>query len=141
MRSPHDYNAFLAAKFIMGVFGTTTITIGPLYLADMFFLHQRGRAFNALGLFLNMGASAGPTFSGFITVYMPWYYEYYWTIASMAASIVVVLFFLEDTSWDRSSGSTYEGSPSIKEGNWTTRRIKTFLQSPRTTRKEKVSVL
>lgn len=66
MRSPNDYNTYLSAKLVMGIFAITVIIIGPLYLIDLFFLHQRGRVFNALGLFLNMGASAGPASSGFV---------------------------------------------------------------------------
>lgn len=74
--------------------------VGPLYLVDLFFLHQRGRAFNALGIAMNMGASAGPTFSGFITVHLPWYDEYWWTIGLSCLAIILVVLFLEETSWD-----------------------------------------
>jgi hypothetical protein len=50
MRGPDQYKGFMAAKFFMGFFGQVMGFFGPLFIVDMFFLHQRGRAFNILGV-------------------------------------------------------------------------------------------
>ncbi|KAK7733034.1 hypothetical protein SLS53_008363 [Cytospora paraplurivora] len=123
MRAPDQYDAFMASKFFAGFFGNTVSVLAPLYLVELFFLHQRGRAFNILGIAMNLGASAGPTFSGFITVHLPWYNEYWWTIGISCASIVLVLLFLEETSWSRADGA----QNIILEDSWWKRRIQIFF--------------
>jgi hypothetical protein len=50
MRGPTEYNAFFASKFFAGFFGQVSQILAPLFLVDMFFLHQRGRAFTILGI-------------------------------------------------------------------------------------------
>ncbi|KAH8658018.1 major facilitator superfamily domain-containing protein [Xylariales sp. PMI_506] len=123
MRSSHDYNGFLAAKFFLGLFGQPLVTLGPLYIVDMFFLHQRGRAFNIMAMSLNLGPAAGPAFSGFITVHLPWWDEFWWTIALATLTIVLILIFVEDTAWDRTAGA----SNAYAQGSWIQRRMQTFL--------------
>lgn len=123
------------------MFAQAAMIIGPLYLVDLFFLHQRGRAFNAFGLALNMGASAGPAFSGFITMRLPWYVEFYWTIALAAAALVVVAALVEETSWDRGAGGVGVGVAGVAPArgeSWLGRRARTFFQAGRGSRKEKV---
>lgn len=123
MRRPDQYNAFIASKFFAGFFGNVVSVLGPLYLVDLFFLHQRGRAFNALGIAMNLGASAGPTFSGFITVHLPWYDEYWWTIGLCCGSIVLAFLFLEETSWNRVDGA----ANIVLEDEWFKRKVRTFF--------------
>ncbi|KUI64804.1 hypothetical protein VM1G_01242 [Cytospora mali] len=138
MRAPDQYDAFMASKFCAGFFGNAVSVLGPLYLVDLFFLHQRGRAFNFLGIAMNLGASAGPTFSGFITVHLPWYNEYWWTIGLCCAAIVFVFLFLEETSWDRVDGA----ENIILHDPWFKRKVKTFFPGtkvvPRASRKEMI---
>lgn len=123
MRGPGDYNGYMAAKFFAGFFGHTLGILGPLYVVDMFFLHQRGRAFNIMGVALQLGASTGPTLSGFITVHLPWWTEYYWTIAASAFAAVLIFVFVEETTWDRTPGAQNY----YARGNWLQRRIQTFF--------------
>ncbi|KAH8201056.1 hypothetical protein TruAng_004752 [Truncatella angustata] len=123
MRGPSDYNGFMAAKFFMGFFGQSLVILGPLYVVDMFFLHQRGRAFNLLGIAMNIGASAGPTFSGFITVSHPWYNEFWWTIGGTAFALVLIFLFVEETTWDRTSGAQNHRA----QGTWLRGRLQTFF--------------
>lgn len=139
MRAPDQYNAFMASKYFAGFFGNVVSVLGPMYLVELFFLHQRGRAFNVLGVAMNLGASAGPTFSGFITVHLPWYNEYWWTIGLCSASIVLVFLFLEETSWSRE-----DGAENLALGDmWFRRKVKTFFPGsqvvPRASRREMVS--
>jgi MFS family permease len=80
--------------------------LGPRYLVDLFFLHQRGRAFTILHLALNFGASAGPTFSGFIASNQSWTIEYWWSVGLLGFTAMLVLLFLEETGFDRTEGAT-----------------------------------
>ncbi|KAI1841022.1 hypothetical protein JX266_012803 [Neoarthrinium moseri] len=123
MRHANDYGAFMASKFFMGFFGISLSIIGPLYVVDMFFLHQRGRAFNLLGIAMNIGASAGPTFSGFITANHPWWDEYWWTIGLATLCLVLIFLFVEETTWDRTPGA----QNFCAKGTWFQRRVQTFF--------------
>jgi hypothetical protein len=123
MRSPSDYKAFMASKFFMGLFGQTLGILCPLYVVDMFFLHQRGRAFNLVGIALNFGAAAGPTLSGFITVNLPWWDEYWWTIGASSLAAVLIFLFVEETTWERTPGAQNY----YAQGSWLHRRLQTVF--------------
>jgi MFS family permease len=71
---------------------------------------------------MNIGASAGPSLSGFITDHLPWWDEYYLTIALSALCIIVILLFFEETTWDRTPGA----KNFFAKGTWFQRRIQTF---------------
>jgi hypothetical protein len=102
--------------------------LGPQYLTDLFFLHQRGRAFTIFHLALNMGASAGPTFSGFIAANHYWPVEYWWSVAVITFTLVLILLFLEDTTYDRSEGALNRP----RQENWAQGRVQTFLFGQKT---------
>jgi len=123
MTAPHQYGPYLASRYLSAFFGVTVSILGPKYLVDMFFLHQRGRAFTVLHLALNFGASAGPTFGGFVAAHSYWPVEYWWSVALTAVAAVVVFLFLEDTSYDRSEGTVKRARP----GSWIRDRVETFL--------------
>jgi MFS family permease len=89
----------------------------------MFFLHQRGRAFTILHLALNFGASAGPTFAGFVAAHAYWPVEYWWSVALTAFTTIVVFVFLEETNYDRAEGAVNLTKPD----SWFKDRINTFL--------------
>ena len=97
--------------------------LGPKYLVDMFFLHQRGRVFTILHLALNFGASAGPTFSGFVAAKRYWPVEYWWSVALLVFTVILVFVFLEETSFDRSEGAINQTPPN----SWLANRIQTFF--------------
>jgi MFS family permease len=79
--------------------------LGPKYLVDLFFLHQRGRAFTILHIAMNFGASAGPTFGGFIAANNSWPVEYWWSVTLLGITAILILLFLEETGFDRSPGA------------------------------------
>ena len=94
MTRHNQYVPYLVSRYFAGFFGTVVLVLGPRYLVDLFFLHQRGRA-EALG------ATAGPTFSGFIAANSYWPVEYWWSVGLTAFTIILVFVFLEETGYDR----------------------------------------
>ena len=106
MTGEHQYNAYLVSRYFAGFFGMVVSVLGPSYLVDLFFLHQRGRAFTVLHLALNFGASAGPTFSGFMAANHSWTIEYWWSVGLLGVTAVLVLLFLEETGFSRAHGAT-----------------------------------
>jgi MFS family permease len=63
MTDPSDFNGFIVSRFFGGCFGTIAGVLGPRILVDLFFLHQRGRAFTVFHWCFDFGTVAGPTLS------------------------------------------------------------------------------
>jgi MFS family permease len=106
MTGEHQYWPYFVSRYFAGFFGMVVSVLGPRYLVDLFFLHQRGRAFTILHLALNFGASAGPTFSGFIAANNSWTIEYWWSVGLLGFTAFLVLLFLEEAGFDRTEGAT-----------------------------------
>ncbi|KAK3935946.1 major facilitator superfamily domain-containing protein [Diplogelasinospora grovesii] len=123
MTRPDQYAPYLVSRYFSAFFGVTVSVLGPRYLVDMFFLHQRGRAFTVLHLALNFGASAGPTFAGFVAANAYWPVEYWWSVALTGFTIIIVFLFLEETSYDRSEGAANR----ILPNSWIRDRFETFF--------------
>lgn len=123
MSKPDQYAPYLVSRYFSAFFGVTVSILGPRYLVDMFFLHQRGRAFTVLHLALNFGASAGPTFAGFVAAHSYWPVEYWWSVGLTGFAIVVVFLFLEETAYDRSEGAVNRTRPD----SWIRDRAETFF--------------
>ncbi|KAN0108687.1 MFS multidrug transporter-like protein [Hyaloscypha variabilis] len=96
-----DYASFLGSRVLSGFFGTVTGILGPRILVDLFFLHQRGRAFTAFHFFFDFGTVAGPTLGAFVAANRSWTAAYWYTFALAALSFVMCFFFLYETAWDR----------------------------------------
>ena len=81
----------------------------------------------------DFGTVAGPTLSALIAARTDWTYTYKWTAGLVAASILLVFFFLLETSWDREEGAVNYPPPA----NYFAGRIATFFPgnrvSPKTT--------
>jgi MFS family permease len=133
MTGRDQYAPYLVSRYFSAFFGVTVSVLGPRYLVDMFFLHQRGRAFTILHLALNFGASAGPTFAGFVAAEAYWPVEYWWSVALTAFTIIIVFLFLEETNYDRSEDAVNRTKPD----SWIKDRLDTFFPgskvAPRTT--------
>ncbi|OCL10283.1 MFS general substrate transporter [Glonium stellatum] len=105
MTGRENYNAYVVSRFVSGFFGGLIPVLGPRILVDIFFLHQRGRAFTAFHMSLDFGTLVGPTFSAFISAKTNWPAEYWWSVALIAVSAICVFLFIEDTSYDRTPGA------------------------------------
>lgn len=99
MTDKDDYVLFLISRLLAGMFATMPATFGPAYAIDIFFLHQRGKAFISYELSLLGGVVAGPTIGGFIVQSKPWPYTFWWTIAPVGIAMVLVFCFLEETGF------------------------------------------
>jgi MFS family permease len=79
MTHSNDFNAFIVSRFFGGFFGSITGVLGPRILVDLFFLHQRGRAFTVFHWCFDFGTVAGPTISAFIDAKTSWTNAYKWS--------------------------------------------------------------
>ena len=94
----------MVARLFGGLFGGTAPALGADTIVDMFFLHQRGKAFTALNLSFLAGVVVGPTLSGFIVGSTNWTVQFWWSNGLEGLIIILTLVLLEDTYYDRTSG-------------------------------------
>ena len=70
-----------------------------------------------------MGTVAGPMFGGFIVQHVDWPVVFWWTIGLQGLALVLVLLFLEETSFGRYGESVSPATPNSFIAN----RIATFF--------------
>lgn len=105
MTHSDQYGAFVAARLFGGLFGGTAPALGADTIVDIFFLHQRGKAFTVLNLSFLAGVVVGPTLSGFIVGSTDWTVQFWWTNGLEVIIIILTLALLEDTYFDRTAVS------------------------------------
>lgn len=125
MQDPGDYVPFVLSRWLGGTFGACPGTLGAGIVIDIFFLHQRGKAFAVYTLCQLFGALAGPTIGGLALCCNPWPVQIWWTVGVEAAVIVLVFLFLEETQYDRRSGGA------AKHRSWIVNRSATFFPGHR----------
>ncbi|CAN6653393.1 protein Hol1p [Trichomonascus vanleenenianus] len=82
-----------------------------LSLSDIFFEHQRG---TVLGLYImatSIGTYVGPLIAGYIADRMDWRWVGWWGVIISGGFLIVLIFTLEETYFDRSK---YEPNPENK---------------------------
>lgn len=135
-----QFNPFIVSRFFSGFFGGVTGVLGPRILVDLFFLHQRGRAFTAFHWCLNLGSVAGPTLSAFISSGRSWTLEFWWTVGLLGFTIICCFLFMHETAWIREPGAVNVPAP---EGFFANRFATFFFGSkvtPKSTMRQTVSI-
>ncbi|OQE01193.1 hypothetical protein PENVUL_c044G03877 [Penicillium vulpinum] len=140
MTDPGNYIAYVISRIFAGFFGAVPTVLGPRIVTDLFFLHQRGRAFTALHMAFLFGTIAGPTFSGFVSAHSFFPVEFWWTVGLLGFTLICCFCFLEETGFDR---ECFERNPNIP-GEILANRFATFFFGQRvvlpTTWKETIKV-
>ncbi|KAK3191879.1 hypothetical protein K4F52_001922 [Lecanicillium sp. MT-2017a] len=101
MTGPDDFIPFTISRVVCGLFGVIPAIMGTGYILDMFFLHQRGKAFAIFEVLIIFAVVGGGTLGGFIAESKPWEYVFWWTLGPVGAAIVAVFLFVEDTTFSR----------------------------------------
>jgi MFS family permease len=127
MTHPEDYIPYVMSRLFAGFFGAVPTVLGPRIVTDLFFLHQRGRAFTALHMAFLFGTIAGPTFSGFVSAHSFFPVEFWWTVGLLGFTLLCCFFFLEETGFDRVCLEENPDIPSMRIAN----RIATFFPGNR----------
>lgn len=129
MTGADDFVPFTISRLFCGLFGGIPAILGSGYIIDIFFLHQRGKAFAVFEVLIIFAVVGGGTLSGFVAETQPWNYVFWWTLGPAGAAMVCVLLFVEDTTYDRQSSAA--GRPSLPK-SWLANRIATFFLGTRT---------
>ena len=134
MTSKNQYSIFMVSRFIGGIFGATPQILGNGIIMDMFFVHERGRAFTLYSTIFMWGSAAAPTFGDFIVERVGWPGEYWWTIGLQGAMTIITFLFLEETRFNRDAekGASRVYTPT----SWLDARISTLLLGSKFVRSE-----
>lgn len=98
---PSNYTSFVASRAIAGIFcGNAQVFIAGI-LADLYFLHQRGKAFAIYSTVYMVASVAGPTFAGLIVQDKDWPVCFWWTVGANALAAVLIFVVGDHTAWDR----------------------------------------
>ena len=128
MTGTDDYIGFTISRLFCGLFGGVPAIIGSGYIIDMFYLHQRGKAFAIFEVLIIFAVIGGGTLGGFIAQTKPWQYVFWWTLGPVGAAIILVFIFVEDTTYSRNPDVPNQPLPKP----WLANRIATFLPGTRT---------
>ncbi|KAK4493594.1 hypothetical protein PRZ48_015261 [Zasmidium cellare] len=117
---PSGYGSFLASRFVAGLFCATVQVFTGGIIANLFFVHQRGKAYAIYSSMYMIAQVGGPTFSGYIVQYVDWPICFWWTVAGNGLAAILFFIFGEDTAWDRNQ-KPMNRKP-LPEGWWARRR-------------------
>ncbi|KAI7467417.1 hypothetical protein KC351_g14043 [Hortaea werneckii] len=101
MTDPGDFIPYAMSRWLGGTFGAFPIALGGGFIVDMFYLHQRGKAFAFYTSSALFGISVANTVSGFIVQYNPWPVQFWWVSVLLAFCAILTAVFLEDTTYAR----------------------------------------
>ena len=81
MAGSNDYIPFVMSRMVAGIFGSIPAVLASGYVMDLYFLHQRGKAFTVLEVAYLSGFLASPALGGFIVDSKPWPFVFWWLVA------------------------------------------------------------
>ena len=112
MTKPTHYGPYLASRFFAGFGATFPSTVGGRIILDLFFIHERGRAFSVFSLTYLLGTLAIPTIGCFVASQVEhWPIMFWWTIPLLGVALLLTATFLEETGYDREGKKEYPQPP------------------------------
>lgn len=129
---PSNYTSFVASRAIAGIFcGNAQVFITGV-LADIYFLHQRGKAFAIYSTVYMIASVGGPTFAGFIVQRLDWPVCFWWTVAANGVAAILIFLVGDHTGWDRENQrpENWARHPS-EHRSWFKRRTDLFFPGTR----------
>ncbi|KAI1019937.1 hypothetical protein LB503_006097 [Fusarium chuoi] len=96
------YESLLAARVFQGLaMGPCFSLAGTSCVNDVFFLHQRGRRVGLWNFAVIVSVNIAPVISGYLIVDMGWRWAFWFLAVAFAVGLIMVVFFLPETKWDR----------------------------------------
>lgn len=122
MTAQDDYILLLLSRLFASLVAGVTPVLGTGMITDIFYLHQRGRAFAVFEISFILGVLVSPTVGGFIVQnpWLQWPWTFWWTVPLLAAAALLSLVLLEDTRFDRHAPQQPPPLPSGLRGRFAT---------------------
>ncbi|KAI9672286.1 MAG: hypothetical protein M1831_002101 [Alyxoria varia] len=97
----NSYGSFMGASVLNGIAGGPAETLQPAIIADLFFLHDRGKWNTLYFLVYFGGLMVGPIMSGPMAANVGWRSFWWLYVAVIALSIVATIFINPETMYHR----------------------------------------
>lgn len=78
-----------------------TESIATATIGDLYFVHQRGLRIAIWGLCLLGGINCGPLVNGYVITNLGWEFAFWIITPFLALSLILMIFFLPETMYDR----------------------------------------
>ena len=88
----NSFATLLVARAFHGLFSSAAMALGAAVAADLFFLHERGKAIGIFALFVSNGAHVSPIPGGFLGQYVS-YRWCYWLGAILTGALWILMIF------------------------------------------------
>ncbi|GKZ36597.1 hypothetical protein AbraIFM66950_007750 [Aspergillus brasiliensis] len=98
-----SYAVELTGRIVLGLAAGAGECLGPLTIADIFFVHERGTVMAIYTAALSMGVAGGIIIDGLITIHYHWRVIYYIATALLGGVLILVIFTFPETTYDRSA--------------------------------------
>lgn len=139
MTESTQFIPFLVSRLFAGLCGAIPSVFGARAIFDIFFVHQRGRAFSVFHISFLLGVIGIPTLGAFSSADVAWPIMFWWTVAILGFTLIMCFFFLEESGFDREGNGRYPIQPESFLAN----RVATFFPGnkvvPHTTLADTVS--
>ncbi|KAI1273942.1 major facilitator superfamily domain-containing protein [Xylaria sp. FL0933] len=96
-----NFESFETARILNGFFSTVAQVNGLIFIQDMFFFHERARKINLWASFFVLSPYLGPLLAAFQIATKPWPTPFWVYTAETALALVLTVFFVEETYYDR----------------------------------------
>ena len=107
----NSFATLLVARAFHGLFSSAAMALGAAVAADLFFLHERGKAIGIFALFVSNGAHISPIPGGFLGQYVS-YRWCYWLGAILTGALwVLMIFAFPETLYHNRQLPTSIGGP------------------------------
>ncbi|KAL6717388.1 hypothetical protein ACLMJK_005303 [Lecanora helva] len=107
MTKSTQFIPFLLSRLFAGLCGAIPSVFGARLIFDTFFVHERGRAFSVFHITFLLGVIGIPTLGAFSSADVDWPIMFWWTVAILGFTLIMIFLFLEETGFDRSGQGTY----------------------------------
>ncbi|QKX60210.1 uncharacterized protein TRUGW13939_07353 [Talaromyces rugulosus] len=96
-----SYGSLLASRIIAAWFSGSAECVAPMTIADIFFLHERGKMTAMYSAALSTGAAFGLLISGVMSISQNWRMFHYLCAALVLATTVLIFFTMPETAYQR----------------------------------------
>lgn len=104
------WHGILAARAFVGIGTSAGMGIGAACIADMFFMHERGRYMGVYTVFVTNGAHVAAMIGGPIATYLGWRWCYWIPCIIFGVNWIVNIFGLPETLYhrDNNTGQSFQ---------------------------------
>ncbi|RDW69881.1 putative synaptic vesicle transporter SVOP [Coleophoma crateriformis] len=97
LRTVGDLVAVNTLNCVLGALGEIIV---QMTVADLFFVHERGRMNSIYVWTANIGGSLATIAAGYITVNQGWRWVWWWMVIFFGASLILYIFLFEETKYN-----------------------------------------